>query len=486
MIFIYLNKLLFIIFLYFTYNSVNITLSESPFCLYVQKTKQYVLIGDSIGNDSYITLPNKQVAIYFGFTQEDKIHDLQLLSKTIHEIMKLPNRSSIINKNNTIEMFYNDMNYYNNILYYITPLILENQSYILEHSNLDSIVLAIDKEYIIRYDRVTRNNNNNNIKPIESLQLYMTSYHHMNQLYNIIQIHYNNEYHILELFKYIEHYRILLLNNMNIFISFTLFITTTSRNYIDTIGFVMTKVIENELTISLPIILTLEHKNNTIQSIKSSDIGIFEYNNRIMFIHTLHPLQVNEIPMNDSYEIINTSEYFIHSNIHGILPKLISHSECYDDFLPMKLYPNVFASTPLVLLMNQYYLGFYRAKTNGNKNLFDGYEGYPIPRNRHDRLWSIGAYLISNTIPFQLLRISPWPITSKLFESDEYGLDLRPTHFWFEDMNEKFISNANISINHKNWKETFIRLSVSHNDQHVILLKLNLYELIASLRILEC
>lgn len=466
------------------YIDINIILvsADSDVVYYIISEDLFVIVGEHIGKDEYIIIPDQTTAKFLGFLPEDQVESLGDVNRKLKRKGSIHSR--IYDSNlSPIEMFKKDINYFNNLLFSMQSLIIEESVEIINNSFQYLCIYPYDQTNILIIQIETNHNKfyDNSFFRLKGLNNLNNQLSHMTTMTSNID---NN--------LCIQNIRLIPIIQSELIITFDWLLDCKYGNkQRSTMGIAMIKNYHNNFEIESASLILPPLSINSNERIGWMP---FHFQGKLYFIQSLLPFTiiiVESLPKS----ISDTSHSLFYpikmkSSIKVYETKILSQHECSDDGIPY-IFPNIYPSTPAIWIRNQF-LAFYKAETQQNTTIFDYYEGYPLPNDIQMKHSSFGVFTFTNSTPFhkenehhkvfKLDAISPWPITTKEFESYDNGLDLTPLSFWLED---------DIGIPVKEGIEkiptnTLLALSLGYNEEKTIVVRMNLDRLLNSLRILEC
>lgn len=453
---------------------------------FIESIRSYIVINGNIDQYQYLVLPDRNTAYLLGYEFNHKCKsflDIPLIkskSNSFTEISHINKREydTTINLSD-FDLYIQDMNYYNKIVYDLEPLVINEKSQLISYSRKNSVFYPFDSihYFSIHLDKFTHDRSTYTYHFTDSLDDY--------QFGENFKVNSKNM-----LYFCLDEFRLLKVDENTMLITYNVFIECTITGP-TTIGFsTLNKLEVNEdfnktdiFELSRPTLLMFKPRIHSIHNWMP-----FQYLNKTLFLASIEPFMVYKydptlLDVTNDYEI--QSPTATHTLMYsGVEVSMFSNHSCINSREIPRVFPIINPTTP-ILYIRGFYLGFYQGKLI-SKNLFNSFPGYhmksAIVKNQH----SFGAFtfqLNKNDMKFKLTSISSLPIVSELFQVNEKGLEVNPLTFWLENNNEEIVMPGESEDDEE---FTNIVLGVGYNGHKTIILKMNLNELLASLRPLNC
>lgn len=221
------------------------------------------------------------------------------------------------------------------------------------------------------------------------------------------------------------------------------------------------------------------------EAVKGSDIpsseknwGPMTFNNKIHFVYSITPLTIVEI----SEEAPKSIKY-LDLDLYGQYVKIISTTNCLGFNQDLSRYHDPYkrwrlgsfrGGTPALLIRGEY-LAFFHSRVSKSSKIIT-----------QKGLYIMGAYTFTATPSFKLTAHSPRPIVDDLFlptKGDPWRLVVFPLVFYLDDGKGNEILEGE---KEPNPSKTTIVLTLGLNDGDTAIVKMNLNNLLASLRPVTC
>lgn len=466
----------------------------SGMAVYIRETDNFYLVQAH----EYRLLPDVNVAKYFAwngysinkisqlvdvvnsyFNKDDSGYNMIKL-KQPKEGKPFPTRS-FASKLRGFELYKEDIRYYNTMISGYPEPLLKYELTLPEAGQFNAAIIPYDHGFLLAAQQR------------ESLKNDSMEISFINRNFSDT----SNRTVIPQVFRPVSRYierdpRFLMLPHDNVLISFTVYCVQLGKNgdkggrHTPWMGM---RVLSHQYQmsdyhISTSLLLVNNDKLSPGVSNQRKHWAPFIYKKRLLFVHSIEPMQVMEVDEKMTPKNITIKNPYLNTNevVYGLETSLKCSTNCAN-FDKLNFTSPLRGGTPAFLVRNQY-LAFYHMSTAHNKvpPIFENYKEYKgFSVFAH---YAIGAYTFNSDKPFRLQSISRWPITHEMFvprqENKKVSLIILPITFWLENADGTIIDFH--GEDEKEESTTIVKIVLGLHDSETVVMSMNLDRLLASLK----